>query len=145
MSVGGCWCVAARAGLLLLLWLLHCRDATRGRPACLPTCLPALLLACLHIHANSSPHLPPTPPSTAERLLRHLHDCGVPFCLATSSHLRHYGLKTTLHQDLFQLFDHRVTGMCRLGWGWGVWMWWVVCAWERGRGKARALWEWEFE
>jgi phosphoglycolate phosphatase-like HAD superfamily hydrolase len=46
----------------------------------------------------------------AERLLRHLAAAKVPFCLATSSHLRHYNLKTTLHRDLFSLFSHRVTG-----------------------------------
>lgn len=46
----------------------------------------------------------------AERLLRHLAASGVPICLATSSHLRHYTLKTTQHQELFTLFNHRVTG-----------------------------------
>jgi hypothetical protein len=46
----------------------------------------------------------------AERLLRHLHDQGVPFCLATSSHQRHYELKTTQHTELFSLFRHRITG-----------------------------------
>ena len=53
---------------------------------------------------------PAAPPHPAERLLRHLHASGVPFCLATSSHLRHYSLKTTLHGELFSLFDHRITG-----------------------------------
>lgn len=47
---------------------------------------------------------------SAERLLRHLAAHGVPMCLATSSHLRHYTLKTTLHTDLFSLFNHRITG-----------------------------------
>ncbi|PSC74063.1 (DL)-glycerol-3-phosphatase 2 [Micractinium conductrix] len=46
----------------------------------------------------------------AERLLRHLAACGVPIALATSSHLRHYTLKTTQHGELFSLFNHRVTG-----------------------------------
>lgn len=46
----------------------------------------------------------------AERLLRHLAAHSVPICLATSSHLRHYTLKTTNHGDLFSLFNHRVTG-----------------------------------
>eukprot|EP00887_Chlorella_sp_A99_P005177 scaffold1.g5177.t1 len=46
----------------------------------------------------------------AERLLRHLRAHGVPFCLATSSHARHYELKTTSHRDLFALFDHCTTG-----------------------------------
>ena len=50
------------------------------------------------------------PARPTERLLRHLHAHGIPFCLATSSHLRHYNLKTTLHGDLFALFNHRVTG-----------------------------------
>lgn len=52
------------------------------------------------------------PPSAcrAERLLRHLAAHGVPICLATSSHLRHYTLKTTNHGELFSLFNHRVTG-----------------------------------
>ena len=55
----------------------------------------------------------------AERLLRHLHAHGVPFALATSSHQRHYAVKTQRHTDLFALFSHRVTGvrldlgMCR--------------------------------
>ena len=48
----------------------------------------------------------------AERLLRHLRAHGVPVALATSSHRRHYELKTTLHADLFRsCFDHIVTGM----------------------------------
>ena len=46
----------------------------------------------------------------AERLLQHLHDQGVPFCLATSSHQRHYELKTMQHTELFSLFRHRITG-----------------------------------
>ena len=47
----------------------------------------------------------------AERLLRHLHAHGVPFALATSSHQRHYAVKTQRHTDLFALFSHRVTGV----------------------------------
>lgn len=46
----------------------------------------------------------------AERLLRHLHAQGVPFCLATSSHQRHFQLKTTQHRQLFSLFQHCITG-----------------------------------
>ena len=42
--------------------------------------------------------------------MRHLHASGVPFALATSSHRRHFDLKTSLHGPLFELFDHRVTG-----------------------------------
>lgn len=49
---------------------------------------------CVH-HAVA--HTPPTH-AGAERLLRHLRAHGVPFCLATSSHARHYELKTTSHR-----------------------------------------------
>jgi pseudouridine-5'-monophosphatase len=45
-----------------------------------------------------------------EKLLRHLSACKVPFCLATSSHKRHYELKTTNHKPMFELFSHRITG-----------------------------------
>jgi hypothetical protein len=45
-----------------------------------------------------------------ERLIRHLHAHGVPMAVATSSHARHYELKTRLHRDLFGLFTHIVTG-----------------------------------
>lgn len=50
----------------------------------------------------------------AGRLLRHLHAQGVPFCLATSSHQRHYQLKTTQHRQLFSLFQHCITGAASL-------------------------------
>ncbi len=46
----------------------------------------------------------------AERLLRHLHSHGVPIALATSSHQRHYAVKTQRHAELFSLFSHRITG-----------------------------------
>ncbi|KAK9804699.1 hypothetical protein WJX72_000393 [[Myrmecia] bisecta] len=46
----------------------------------------------------------------AERLIRHLASNAVPFALATSSHKRHYELKTTKHKELFKLFHHIVTG-----------------------------------
>lgn len=46
----------------------------------------------------------------AERLLRHLHLHGVPISLATSSHRRHFDLKTMQHRQLFSLFDHITTG-----------------------------------
>ena len=46
----------------------------------------------------------------AERLLQHLHSNGVPIALATSSHDRHFQLKTSLHRELFSLFDHVITG-----------------------------------
>ena len=46
----------------------------------------------------------------AEKLLRHLKNAGVPICLATSSHRRHVDIKTTNHKEVFELFDHQVTG-----------------------------------
>ncbi|KAH9297393.1 hypothetical protein KI387_029075, partial [Taxus chinensis] len=46
----------------------------------------------------------------AERLVRHLHAHGVPMAVATSSHRRHYELKTTKHKDLFSLMHHIVVG-----------------------------------
>ena len=45
----------------------------------------------------------------AERLVRHLHAHGVPFSLATSTHRRHFDLKTNDHKDLFSLFHHITT------------------------------------
>ena len=45
-----------------------------------------------------------------ERLVRHLYGQGVGIAIATSSHKRHFDLKTTLHTELFKLFDHVVTG-----------------------------------
>mmetsp|Transcript_1214 Transcript_1214/g.2765 ORF Transcript_1214/g.2765 Transcript_1214/m.2765 type:complete len:434 (+) Transcript_1214:14-1315(+) len=44
------------------------------------------------------------------RLVRHLHRSGVPMAVATSSHRRHYDLKTSLHRELFGLMHHVVTG-----------------------------------
>ncbi|KAL3135113.1 hypothetical protein ABBQ32_008053 [Trebouxia sp. C0010 RCD-2024] len=47
----------------------------------------------------------------AERLLRHLHQNGVPICLATSSDAFNFNLKTTHHKPLFnEVFHHKVTG-----------------------------------
>lgn len=46
----------------------------------------------------------------AERLILHLKASGVPICVATSSHRRHFERKTTKHTALFSLFDHIVTG-----------------------------------
>merc|ERR1712139_137014 len=45
-----------------------------------------------------------------ERLVRHLHHHGIPMAVATSSHRRHFDLKTTLHRELFGLMHHIVTG-----------------------------------
>ena len=45
-----------------------------------------------------------------ERLLHHLKAHKIPFSLATSSHQRHFELKTTNHRELFSLFDHITTG-----------------------------------
>jgi (DL)-glycerol-3-phosphatase len=50
------------------------------------------------------------------RLIRHLKDSGVPMCVATSSHRRHFDLKSSKHGALFELFDHIVSGdMVTLG------------------------------
>ncbi|XP_028775356.1 (DL)-glycerol-3-phosphatase 2 [Neltuma alba] len=46
----------------------------------------------------------------ASRLLRHLHVKGVPICLATGSHRRHFELKTQRHGELFSLMHHVVLG-----------------------------------
>lgn len=46
-----------------------------------------------------------------ERLLMHFHTCKVPMAIATSSHKRHFDLKTRRHRDLFdKVFHHVVTG-----------------------------------
>lgn len=46
----------------------------------------------------------------AERLVRHLAAHGVPCAVATSSHRRHFEVKSERHEQLFGLFDHIVTG-----------------------------------
>lgn len=46
----------------------------------------------------------------AERLIEHLSSSSIPIGLATSSHRRHFELKTSKHTDLFKLFDVIVTG-----------------------------------
>ncbi|XP_021845507.2 (DL)-glycerol-3-phosphatase 2 [Spinacia oleracea] len=45
-----------------------------------------------------------------ERLIKHLHAHQVPICVATSSHKRHFELKTQRHTELFALMHHIVTG-----------------------------------
>merc|ERR1712224_784887 len=45
-----------------------------------------------------------------ERLIRHFHKNGVPMAVATSSHRRHFDLKTSTHKELFGLMHHIVTG-----------------------------------
>ena len=46
----------------------------------------------------------------AERLIRHVSASSVPLALATSSHRRHFELKTSQHRELFSLFDLIITG-----------------------------------
>ncbi|KAH6835402.1 Haloacid dehalogenase-like hydrolase superfamily protein [Perilla frutescens var. hirtella] len=46
----------------------------------------------------------------ARRLIQHLHATGVPICVATGSHRRHFDLKTQRHGDLFSLMHHVVLG-----------------------------------
>eukprot|EP00850_Spirogloea_muscicola_P015338 SM000116S24259 [mRNA] locus=s116:310942:312383:- [translate_table: standard] len=45
-----------------------------------------------------------------DSMVRHLHRHGVPMAVATSSHRRHYELKTERHRALFALMHHIVTG-----------------------------------
>lgn len=46
----------------------------------------------------------------ASRLIKHLHAKGIPICLATGSHKRHFELKTQRHGELFSLMHHVVLG-----------------------------------
>ncbi|GER52044.1 haloacid dehalogenase-like hydrolase superfamily protein [Striga asiatica] len=46
----------------------------------------------------------------ASRLIQHLHANGVPICVATGSHKRHFELKTQRHRELFSLMHHVVLG-----------------------------------
>lgn len=46
----------------------------------------------------------------AEALIRHLAAAKVPLAVATSSHRRHFDVKTKQHQELFALFDAIITG-----------------------------------
>lgn len=46
----------------------------------------------------------------ASRLIKHLHANGIPICVATGSHKRHFELKTQRHGELFSLMHHVVMG-----------------------------------
>lgn len=46
----------------------------------------------------------------AERLIRHLHESNVKFCLATSSGKEMAKIKMSSHSELFKLFSHYVMG-----------------------------------
>ncbi|KAJ9141398.1 hypothetical protein P3X46_031937 [Hevea brasiliensis] len=46
----------------------------------------------------------------ASHLVRHLHAKGIPICVATGSHRRHFELKTQRHGELFSLMHHVVLG-----------------------------------
>ncbi|XP_043708215.1 (DL)-glycerol-3-phosphatase 2-like [Telopea speciosissima] len=46
----------------------------------------------------------------ATRLIRHLHENGIPMCVATGSHARHFSLKTQRHGDVFSMMHHVVLG-----------------------------------
>ncbi|XP_047308441.1 (DL)-glycerol-3-phosphatase 2-like [Impatiens glandulifera] len=46
----------------------------------------------------------------ASRLIKHLHSKGIPICVATGSHKRHFELKTQMHGELFSLMHHIVLG-----------------------------------
>uniref|UniRef100_A0A1D1Y5V3 glycerol-1-phosphatase n=1 Tax=Anthurium amnicola TaxID=1678845 RepID=A0A1D1Y5V3_9ARAE len=45
-----------------------------------------------------------------KRLINHLHARGVPICVATGTHRRHFELKTQKHGDIFALMHHVVVG-----------------------------------
>eukprot|EP00252_Welwitschia_mirabilis_P026447 TRINITY_DN868_c0_g1_i1.p1 TRINITY_DN868_c0_g1~~TRINITY_DN868_c0_g1_i1.p1 ORF type:complete len:235 (+),score=58.26 TRINITY_DN868_c0_g1_i1:224-928(+) len=45
-----------------------------------------------------------------ERLIKHLYRHQIPMAVATSTHQRHFELKTTKHKDLFSLMHHIVKG-----------------------------------
>eukprot|EP00879_Flechtneria_rotunda_P008552 GHRR01008959.1.p1 GENE.GHRR01008959.1~~GHRR01008959.1.p1 ORF type:complete len:293 (+),score=67.09 GHRR01008959.1:132-881(+) len=45
-----------------------------------------------------------------EALIRHLYAHKIPIAVATSSHRRHFDIKTQQHKELFKLFNHIITG-----------------------------------
>merc|ERR1719414_1595362 len=45
----------------------------------------------------------------AEKLVRHLYSHNIPMAVCTGSNQVNLGLNTTLHKDLFSLFNHVVT------------------------------------
>nr|XP_009621059.1 (DL)-glycerol-3-phosphatase 2-like [Nicotiana tomentosiformis] len=46
----------------------------------------------------------------SSRLIHHLHANGIPICVATGTHTRHFDLKTQRHGELFSLMHHIVRG-----------------------------------
>uniref|UniRef100_A0A5S6Q9W5 pseudouridine 5'-phosphatase n=1 Tax=Trichuris muris TaxID=70415 RepID=A0A5S6Q9W5_TRIMR len=44
----------------------------------------------------------------AERLLRHLHKCNVPMALCTASKRKYFQLKTSMHENVYKMFNHIV-------------------------------------
>lgn len=46
----------------------------------------------------------------AERLVRHLHQNNIPIAVATSSGADSVKVKTKNHQEVFELFHHKVMG-----------------------------------
>jgi len=57
---------------------------------------------------NLFPRAQPMP--GAVRLTSHLHNCGIPQAVATSSTTHHFHLKTTYHAEWFKIFDFVITG-----------------------------------
>lgn len=46
----------------------------------------------------------------AEEIVRHLYDQNIPIAIASSTTSEKFGLKTSKHEELFQLFHHVVLG-----------------------------------